>query len=141
MSKVVEVDAGEFADAFYHIFDDLDQRLIEQKCGEAAVKVCKKYRPIIKANANAKIQRVTSKHPFANNYTVIPLQDSIGTYGAILWNRKYQLSHLVEEPHDVFGGHETHNEYDLFKDVSDPMADEYIDAVEKIIDDALKGEI
>lgn len=137
MSSEVTVNVNEFTDAFDGLLDALKQEKLQEEIGQAAIECCKKYRPVIKADAKGKIKHSTSHKPYVNTFTVIPLRDEYGTYGAALWNRTYQLSHLIEEPHDVWFGGMTHNNYGFWKDTEDPIVDDFLDRVDEIIDKAL----
>lgn len=139
MSKEVTVNVDEFTEAFDGLLDALKQDVLQEKIGQKAIECCKKYRPVIKADAQGKIKKPTSHKPYVSSFTVVPLRDMNGTYGAALWNRNYQLSHLIEDPHDLWTGGMTSNNYGFWKDTEDPIEEAFLKAADEVIDEALKS--
>lgn len=120
------------------VLDDYEDEKLLNDLGDIALYVCQKYQPILQADAKAKIKHPSKSRPFVNYFKAAPLKDDLDTpnncHGAVLYNKKYTLSHLVEDPHYVGGGGHTHNNYEIFKGHEDEMVKEFEDLVDKYLD-------
>lgn len=136
----ITVDAEHVFDGFKDIFDDLDAAELQNDLGKEAVKVCRKYKPKIKVEASSDIKKVVNKsRPYASTFVPVTLSDSLGIYGAVLWNRNFRLSHLVNAPHKIFLGGHSNNAYYFWNHQEQPMVDEFWNRSLKVIDKHLKG--
>lgn len=119
--RIVSID--QFANEMGKVIDELISSDLQDACGRIAYEVVKEYRPEIKSKANSKIKR--NRQVYVNNFVSVPKKDTHGFYGAVLWNKQYTLSHLVEDPHNLWFGGRTHNDYEFFKDTEKPMNEEF----------------
>lgn len=138
MAKGLVVTADNFSKGMLELLSPLEQMELEEALTKVAKKVCTKYKPKIKKSADSKIKHVVSPTPYTSCFTVVKKDDTEGV-GSSLWNRKYQLSHLIEDPHELWFGGRTTNNYEFWKDTEPDMADEFFMASMDVIDDAFKG--
>lgn len=67
-----------------------------------AIEICDKHKKILRDEFKDEIQITKGKKPvYINGFTTIPLEGYLGSYGAKLWNKKYPLSHLLEDGHRI----------------------------------------
>lgn len=67
-----------------------------------AIEICTNHRKTLKREFQNEIQTVKGKNPvYINGFTTIPLEGYLGSYGCKLWNKKYPLSHLLEDGHKI----------------------------------------
>ena len=115
---------------------------VNEGCADEAERICKDGKKSIKAK-------------------VIPYRDILDGYGCKLWNKQYQLSHLLEDGHTSHnqwvkeGGYtirhrhttgpdpkvdsnKTTSYYKMWDRTEKELVDEYSLAVEKVIDNATK---
>ena len=144
MADIV-VDADHFSKTFIEMLSPLQGTEIEDAITKVAVKVVRKYKPIIAADAKGKIKRVRNPNgPYADAFTTKKLGGgNKGTNcGASLWNKKYQLSHLIERPHEIWWtGTSTGNNYGFWKAVEPKMHDEFFEGVSDAVDDVIRRRI
>lgn len=120
-------------------FKDSD---IEKEAGDIALKICRKDRKSIKQLSASLIKESPSKgtnKPYISYFVAKPISDEMGKYGAELWNRKYQLSHLIEDPHALNFGGRTHNNYEMWKTTEKEMVKEFESEIDKLIEKKMKG--
>lgn len=117
------------------VLKELESENLQDQCGQAAYEVCKEFRPKIKAKANSLIKQNRKK--YVNNFVSVPKRDGNGMYGAVLWNKQYMLSHLIEDPHALHFGGRTHNNYNFFKDTEKEMNAEFTKRCREKIQKAL----
>lgn len=119
--RVVSID--QFGNEMGKILDEIISADLQNRCGKIAYEVVKDYRPMIKSKA---VAHITPGHKvYVNNFVSVPKKDTYGYYGAVLWNKQYTLSHLVEDPHALWFGGYTHNNYEFFKDTEKLMNDAF----------------
>lgn len=140
-TKTVNVD--EIAAFFGTILDSLDSDVLLDKCGKAALKVARTYKKPVKSQAASNIKHSPSKgnnRTYVSTFVAKELKDSHGTYGAMIWNKNYRLSHLIESPHLMWNtAKNSSNNYNMFHDNNDPACQEYEKECIKIVMNALKG--
>lgn len=130
------ISVNDISSAMNKILDRVNQDELQVECGKAAVKVAKKYMPKVRSSAKGSIKHSISHHPYVSTFTAKQLSDSHGVYGAAIWNKNYQLSHLVEKPHGIWNRTgSTHNNYYFFAEYDDTACNEFkqkcIEAVRK----------
>ena len=91
------------------LFDDIEKNLLEalDDSEEKAVEICRRERPVLKAAFKEHIEQPSKNRPYVNFFYTKKLSDEYGTYGCRLSNRKYPLSHLLEDGHVIknqYGG-------------------------------------
>lgn len=119
--RIVSID--QFGTEMGKFLDEIVSSNLQDVCGHIAYDVVKEYRPEIKSKANNKIKH--NRQVYVNNFVSVPKKDTHGFYGAVLWNKQYALSHLVEDPHELWQGGRTHNDYEFFKDTEKLMNEEF----------------
>lgn len=72
---------------------------VNEGCANKAERLCREGRTSIKARTPKR------KGKYRNSYKIIPYRDIMEGYGCKLWNKQYQLSHLLED------GHTSHNQW------------------------------
>lgn len=128
---------------------------INEGCANEAERICKEGRTFIKPKTPKR------KGKYRNSYKVLPYRDVLDGYGCKLWNKQYQLSHLLEDGHYVHnqwvkeGGYDIHHRhptgsnpkvdsnkttsyYKMWDETEKEMVDKYSLAVEQVIDKATK---
>lgn len=143
MSNIV-VDADNFSKEFIRMLSPLQGTEIEDAITKVAVKVARKYKPIIAEDASGKIKTVNGGKPYAEAFTTKKLggNGKNANCGASLWNKKYQLSHLIERPHVIWWtGEMTGNNYGFWKDVEPDMHDEFFKKVSKAVDEVIQRKV
>ena len=120
------------------IFKEIESEDIQNKCGEIAYEIVKKYRPVIKAKAKGHIDKKSKRKKYVNNFVSVPKKDGKNLYGASLWNKQYMLSHLIEDPHALWFGGRTGNNYEFFKETEPLMNKEFSNKCRKAVQDALR---
>ncbi len=131
--RIVSID--QLGSELWKVFNELESENIQNECGKVAYEVVKEYRPKVKAAANGNIKR--NRKVFVSNFTSVPKKDSMGFYGAVLWNKQYTLSHLVEDSHYLNYGGRTHNDYHFFKENEPKMNEEFSKRCREKIKDIL----
>ena len=121
---------------FNDMYDNFREDVFEQRCAARAREICKQYKPKVKTEFADLI-----KHPQKNTlkrwvhfFKVVDVKEFGHPNGAGLWNKKYQLSHLIEDSHWTGGGNHTHNDYHRFKINEEPMVEAFEKAVLEEID-------
>ena len=134
----------ELAGELYKTVSMLERDELQESLAESARHYCKKHKPTITSEANSKIKKVVSSSPYTANFTVKRVKDG-ERCGATLWNRKYTLSHLIEEPHSLvgwyakrYGGSRTHNNYKFWSGESNKMCKEFEDNCKRRVDKFVK---
>lgn len=117
------------------ILDEIISEDLQDKCGKVAYEIVKEYRPKLKAKAKQDIKSKRNVH--VNNFVSVPKKDGMGFYGAVLWNKQYTLSHLVEDSHYIWGGH-THNDYHFWKEIAPKMNEEFSKRCREAVQKALE---
>ena len=130
---------------------------INEGCANEAERLCKEGKLSIKARSPA---RKGGAKKYKNSYKVIPYQDIVLGYGCKLWNKQYQLSHLLEDGHTVHNqwvkeeGYTIHHRhptgpdpkidsnkrtsyYKMWEATEKELVDEYTEAVLSVIDKAI----
>lgn len=83
-----------------NIVDPLDE--IGADAERLAIQICDKHKKNLRQEFKDEIQITKGKNPvYVNGFTTIPLEGYLGSYGAKLWNKKYPLSHLLEDGHRI----------------------------------------
>ena len=131
---------------------------VNEGCADEAERLCNEGKKSINARSPGRPGRGTK---YRNSFKVIPYRDILDGYGCKLWNKQYQLSHLLED------GHTSHNQwvkeggytirhrhptgpdpmvesnkktsfYKMWDKTEKELVDEYSLAVERVIDNATK---
>lgn len=131
--RIVSID--QLGSEIKKVFDEIESENVQDQLGQVAYEVVKEYRPKLKAEAKGKIKR-KGKH--VNNFVSVPKKDGAGFYGAVLWNKQYTLSHLVEDSHYLWQGGRTHNDYHYWKDIEPKMNEEFSKRCRKKIQELFK---
>lgn len=134
--RIVSID--ELGSEIGKIIDEIQSYDIQDKCGQAAYEIVKKHRPKVKASAKSHINTRSGRKRYIGNFVSVPKKDGMGYYGAVLWNKQYTLSHLVEDSHFLWQGGHTHNDYHFFKEEVPSMNEEFSKRCREIVQDALK---
>lgn len=67
-----------------------------------AIDICDRHKKILKNKFADEIQIQKGDKPvYINGFTTIALEGYLGSYGCKLWNKKYPLSHLLEDGHQI----------------------------------------
>lgn len=67
-----------------------------------AIEICYNHKKALKQKFQNEIQIVKGDKPvYINGFTTIPIDGYLGSYGCKLWNKKYPLSHLLENGHKI----------------------------------------
>ena len=138
MAKGIVISAENFSKGMLDILSPLEQMELEEKLTKVAKRVCTRYKPKIKKSADSKIKKPVSPRPYTSSFTVVKMENSEGV-GSSLWNNIYQLSHLIEDPHALWQGGRTSNNYEFWKDTEKDMVDDYFNECMEVIDEAFKG--
>lgn len=140
-NKSINVD--QIASAFDEILSRIQEDTLLNECGEAAIKVARKYKRPVQSEAKLKIKHSKSKGgntPYISTFVAKELKDMHGKYGATIWNSNYRLSHLVEAPHLMWNTKDSSsNDYNMFKDNNTPACTEFKRECIKIVLNAMKG--
>lgn len=140
MADIV-VDLDNVSRAIIEMLSPLQGTELEDQITKVAVTVVRKYKPIIANDAAGKIKTKNSGKPYAECFTTKKLKGS-APCGASLWNKKYQLSHLIERPHMIWWtGESTGNNYGFWADVEPGMHDEFFREVSKAVDKVIKQRV
>ena len=130
---------------------------INEGCANEAERLCKEGKVSIKARSPS---RKGSTKKYKNSYKVIPYRDVMLGYGCKLWNKQYQLSHLLEDGHTVHNqwvkeeGYDIHHRYptgpdpmvksnkitsyyEMWDKTEKELVDGYTEAVLSVIDKAI----
>lgn len=118
------------------VLEEIESENLQDKCGKVAYEVVKEYRPKLKAQANKDIKR--NRKVYVNNFVSVPKKDGMGFYGAVLWNKQYTLSHLIEDSHYLWFGGRTHNDYHFWKEIEPKMNEEFSKRCREAVQEALK---
>ena len=62
------------------IFKEIESEDIQNKCGEIAYEIVKKYRPVIKAKAKGHIDKKSKRKKYVNNFVSVPKKDGKNLY-------------------------------------------------------------
>jgi hypothetical protein len=131
---------------------------INEGCANEAERLCKAGKTSIKGKSP---KRAGTGTKYRNSYKVIPYRDILEGYGCKLWNKQYQLSHLLEDGHSVHnqwvkeGGYTIHHRfttgpnpkvdsnkktsyYKMWESTEEELVNEYTSAVLSVIDKAFK---
>lgn len=91
------------------LLDSIEKNLLDavDESEMKAVEICRRERPVLKAQFQAHIEQPSQTKPYVNYFATRRLSDEYGVYGCRLFNRKYPLSHLLEDGHVIknqYGG-------------------------------------
>lgn len=133
--RIVSID--QLGSEINKILNEIVSSDLQDQCGKIAYDVVKKNRPVIKQKANEKIDR--NRQVYVNNFVSVPKKDTHGYYGAVLWNKQYTLSHLIEDPHALWTGGRTSNDYEFWKNTEPLMNEEFSKRCREKVREVLKN--
>lgn len=121
--RIVSID--QLGSEINKILNEIVSSDLQDQCGRIAYDVVKKNRPVIKQKAQANIDKKSKRRTYTSNFVSVPKKDTHGYYGAVLWNKQYTLSHLIEDPHALWPSGHTTNDYKFWKETEPLMNEEF----------------